>query len=336
MTRSVKRKQPAPAAAPPSAGEDGGGSERDWHALFDQMDADGCGSISWAELHLWTKTHGMGLSPTDLDEMFRMCDEDGDHQISFPEFMTAVKDQGFHQWQIAASIKPTHDALLKEVRARRAFDELVEVSPVFATRWLYDDEAKVWTDRLVEVQLAEDFFIKGGMRRCFAMKLRVAQRGTPRTQWKEYLAKDYLSVAEDSVAQQHAKLKGDVRMQARVARLSRDFNQLRPPPPKKIDVLEVSIVVPQAGPKKGRTFFAEAYVPSAYIKHSNNYGFVGLDVQGDEALSRTRSGTLNKTSSEVLSGEDGAQDVDDAGTSGPALELIEMRQTPHAFSYFTV
>jgi hypothetical protein len=216
VTRGVKRKQPAPTAAL-RASEDGGGSERDWQALFNQMDVDGCGSISWAELNLWTKTHGMGLSPTDLDEMFRVCDEDGDQQISFGEFMAAVKDQGFsfHQWQIAASIKPTHDALLKEFSARRAFDALGVVAPVSATRRLYDDEANVWTERAVEVQLAEEAFIKGGMRRCFAMKLRVAERGTPRTQWKEYLAKEYLSEASESVARQLDKHEGDVRMQAR-------------------------------------------------------------------------------------------------------------------------
>ena len=80
-------------------------------------------------------------------------------------------------------------------------------------------------------------------------------------------------------------------------------------------------------------------VPGAFIKHSSNYGFVGLDVQGDGALSRTRSGTLNKTSSELLDGEDGAADAADAavaGVPGVALELSEMRHTPHAFSYFTV
>ena len=41
VTRGVKRKQPTPAAS-----DDGDGSERDWHALFNQMDVDGCGSIS--------------------------------------------------------------------------------------------------------------------------------------------------------------------------------------------------------------------------------------------------------------------------------------------------
>jgi len=53
-------------------------------SLFDQIDADGSGTLSFSEL--WTRLADAGLTEQEVESLFHRLDSDGDGNVSFSEF----------------------------------------------------------------------------------------------------------------------------------------------------------------------------------------------------------------------------------------------------------
>eukprot|EP01050_Picozoa_sp_SAG11_P033314 SAG11_NODE_11260_length_773_cov_1.062315_1_plen_226_part_01 len=60
---------------------------------FQRFDADGSGTISPDELARGAKSLGVTLSRQQIDHIFAECDEDGDGELDFDEFVTRVLKQ---------------------------------------------------------------------------------------------------------------------------------------------------------------------------------------------------------------------------------------------------
>jgi len=86
------------AAAPGARADDGGGprdpngrfTDREIREAFDSFDLDKNSFVGAAELRHVLVNIGENVSDEEVDEMIRMCDKDGDGQVSFDEFFRMV------------------------------------------------------------------------------------------------------------------------------------------------------------------------------------------------------------------------------------------------------
>mmetsp|Transcript_45684 Transcript_45684/g.73672 ORF Transcript_45684/g.73672 Transcript_45684/m.73672 type:complete len:80 (+) Transcript_45684:10-249(+) len=67
-------------------------SESDIREAFQTFDRDGNGFIGASDLHNTYLAINENLTDDEVDELIRLCDHDGDGQVSYEEFRTMVND----------------------------------------------------------------------------------------------------------------------------------------------------------------------------------------------------------------------------------------------------
>eukprot|EP01051_Picozoa_sp_SAG22_P005306 SAG22_NODE_311_length_12629_cov_20.911891_1_plen_628_part_10 len=382
--REKKRKRspvPPNRASPPPL------SVEEWQTAFQDFDRDGDGEVSWAELHVMLKNKGFRLSPREIDTMFSGADTDGDQKVTFDEFK---KMFGADSCPLARRF--WHDAVAAAVAnyERELFEPLERQRVRRAAQYRYDDRKSKWSTCTIEVQIQDRPFRSGNMRRCFAMRARTVKSNGKTTGWKRYVAKKYTRGARASDEYLPSNTEGfpecprgrvplseaaeaewmqlcvDVQMQSRVRTIADAFN--RKDPPKKVGFLEGTAIGPVPGAGRGGaaaahsnstpgtidgTYFVEAFIDGAYIKHNNNSGYVGMDhMSGRQQPTADRSPVAPGDPTRITSSDSpdtGASGVAGGGTSentssnssassARGMAVVgtkQMRMTPHALSYFS-
>jgi len=67
-------------------------SESDIREAFQTFDRDGNGFIGASDLHNTYLAINENLTDDEVDELIRLCDHDGDGQVSYEEFRKMVND----------------------------------------------------------------------------------------------------------------------------------------------------------------------------------------------------------------------------------------------------
>jgi len=169
------------------------------------------------------------------------------------------------------------------------------------SRW--DPHTRSWRPFELLVRMEKQHFTRGAMRLCY--RLQTQPNGI------NMVAKRYEKEAESASA-----LEADVVMQRRAKDYASRFNACSPP--KKIDVLEASMIRLTGRPEGMRDFAVETFLDGSFIKHSSNSGFVA-----DEIVRHTPHAFSHFTF-EVSSGDEivvDIQGVDDLYTD-PQIHTI--------------
>ncbi|VDM43324.1 unnamed protein product [Toxocara canis] len=143
---------------------------------------------------------------------------------------------------------------------------IIELVTQNCIRHRYSSIRKQWSEDRVQIKMHPESFARGAMRECYRVKKLSSFRKSDN--WEHacnYVAKKYIRPIDRQVIFEDVRLQMDSKLWAE------EFN--RHNPPKKIDIMQVSILEFIDEPDRP-LYHLEHYIEGDYIKYNSNSGFV--------------------------------------------------------------